>query len=366
MLNNKLVLLLIILMFSSQIRAEHFYDFYFHSIDTSNYPTVRVKGAVYIGDIELGFSQLYGVITENDIESIPFQIVKKNTEGNYIYFEIIYVSSIRYAENRFLTINYDYNGFHNNGGNTFLFKENSTISDFDYLYAKKDYIETYSEIIRLCKQHFQTYNAEQLITRNNIKHISLDEIRLMRNEIYARKGYTFKDQNLQEYFENKDWYHKSATNEKIKLNDIEQKNVVFLKKIEKELKLERVSLVEQLIELKKLVSSNNSKQLKNRFDVELDDDLKTTLSYIDLKDLNWHKNEGLYSITIDNGFVIKVIDIHIDLEEIVFSYNFMSHSKIIKNLDEFTSYRSEQEYAIWWRFKFINGELVFVSTDMAG
>lgn len=44
------------------------------------------------------------------------------------------------------------------------------------------------------------YNGEELGL------MSKDELRLARNEIYARHGYIFKDQELQKYFESKSWY----------------------------------------------------------------------------------------------------------------------------------------------------------------
>ncbi len=60
---------------------------------------------------------------------------------------------------------------------------------------------------------------------------SLEELKLIRNEIYARKGYVFKNQKLQDYFSAKEWY-KPNTNAKITLTEIEKKNVELIKNIE--------------------------------------------------------------------------------------------------------------------------------------
>ncbi len=161
MKNNKIFILLILLLFSAEMKAELFYDFYFHSIDTSNYPTVHVKGAVYIEgsgevselfEINLGFLVNNARIFEND-EIVSFKILKKESEGDYIFFEFSYRSDVGRVNDRYLTIKYDQDGFHNGEeGNTFLFKENSTLSDLDYFTAEEDYGH-YTEFRYLYEQH---------------------------------------------------------------------------------------------------------------------------------------------------------------------------------------------------------------------
>ena len=42
---------------------------------------------------------------------------------------------------------------------------------------------------------------------------SPSELRIIRNTIYAKKGYIFKDKNLGNYFKSKSWYHESIYNE---------------------------------------------------------------------------------------------------------------------------------------------------------
>ena len=376
MKNNKIFLLVLILFFSSQMRAEHFYRFYFHTIDTSNYPIIRVKGVVYLEDAarpdlsELSYMTEKSQIIENGMDKLftPFQVINQERKGNYIFFELFYVSAIRNTQNRYITIKYKQKGVQNSPkGETFLFKKNNTISDLDFVSTQEDY-KSYIEYRHLCEQYYHTLNyGTDILKQGNVKYLSIDKVRLIRNEIYAKKGYTFTDSTLQNYFENKDWYHRINNNEQIILNSIEQKNVAFLKQVEKRLKVKRLSLINQLKLLKQLVVTNSNKRLQTQFGFELDDDLKTTMSYIDLDDLNWHKNSGLYSITIDNGFVKKLIYLRIDLDEIVFSYNFMSNSDLIEDLDgDFTEYKSESEYSIWWNFKFKSGKIIFVDTDVAG
>lgn len=74
-----------------------------------------------------------------------------------------------------------------------------------------------------------------MITEEDINGLNNDELCLARNEIYARKGRKFKDDDIRQYFESKDWYNPTIeaddfTNDM--LSDIEKKNVEFIKSYE--------------------------------------------------------------------------------------------------------------------------------------
>lgn len=55
------------------------------------------------------------------------------------------------------------------------------------------------------------------------------ELRLMRNEIWARHGYRFSSPDLKEWFGNQPWYKPCNDNNAIKLNIVEQTNVQLIK-----------------------------------------------------------------------------------------------------------------------------------------
>jgi len=65
-----------------------------------------------------------------------------------------------------------------------------------------------------------------------VAEISYEEIRKLRNEIYARHGRRFKDPSLQEYFSSMSWYQPNPSFEESDLSDIEQKNAELLLKLE--------------------------------------------------------------------------------------------------------------------------------------
>jgi hypothetical protein len=64
-----------------------------------------------------------------------------------------------------------------------------------------------------------------LITEEMLHGLGLHELRLLRNEVYARRGRTFGSGWLQQYFDFQPWYEASQSKKEIVLSEIEKKNV---------------------------------------------------------------------------------------------------------------------------------------------
>ena len=76
-------------------------------------------------------------------------------------------------------------------------------------------------------------SASRYLTKADLEGLTKAELRLARNEIYARYGRKFKDEELQAYFDKQPWYYgfidpDSFTEEM--LTDLERENVDILKK----------------------------------------------------------------------------------------------------------------------------------------
>jgi membrane-associated protein TcaA len=69
------------------------------------------------------------------------------------------------------------------------------------------------------------------LTHADIAGFSKSELRLARNEIYARYGYIFKSQDLQNYFNSQDWYSPNPSYNG-ELSSLEKSNVDFIKSFE--------------------------------------------------------------------------------------------------------------------------------------
>ncbi len=213
----------------------------------------------------------------------------------------------------------------------------------------------------------------QLIKKEQVKDLNADNIRLLTNEIFARNGYMFENSRFQEYFENKAWYKSIGDNKKIVLNDTEKKNIAFLKEITKTLEDQKKELTSQLKNFKELVNQDKTNELKGAFNFgyeknnsEEKKSLKEVFSKINLDDINYYKNKGMFKTTEDNGFVQIEYMVYIENDEITISYNYMTHSKIIDNFDEYTDYHSENEFSYNWQFKFSKNKLNYIRLAVAG
>lgn len=73
------------------------------------------------------------------------------------------------------------------------------------------------------------------ISMQDISSLSPEELRIARNEIYARHGYIFESEDLQMYFSNKAWYYPDSFYDGT-LSEIEKYNVDLIKMREEQLK----------------------------------------------------------------------------------------------------------------------------------
>ncbi len=82
----------------------------------------------------------------------------------------------------------------------------------------------------LLEKEYILENSDQVIVSSlDLAVMTLDELRIARNEIYARHGLIFESSDLKEHFEGKDWYEPSVTDaDSIKLNYTEQVNVKLI------------------------------------------------------------------------------------------------------------------------------------------
>ena len=78
-----------------------------------------------------------------------------------------------------------------------------------------------------------TNTTEKRLSKSELINYSKSELRLIRNEIFARHGYIFKSKDLAEYFSKKTWYKPQFNNVMDKLSSIERNNIALIESIEK-------------------------------------------------------------------------------------------------------------------------------------
>lgn len=79
-------------------------------------------------------------------------------------------------------------------------------------------------------------SSTRYLSRSDFSHLSKDELRIARNEIYARHGRMFNDSFLQSYFNSQSWYRgtiaPSNFQDNYMLNEIEKYNTKLIKDYE--------------------------------------------------------------------------------------------------------------------------------------
>jgi len=76
-------------------------------------------------------------------------------------------------------------------------------------------------------------SSRQLLTRSAIQDLSRQELSLARNEIFARHGFPFRSQALQNYFAKKAYYTRNPNATDPPLNSIEKQNLWLIEKLER-------------------------------------------------------------------------------------------------------------------------------------
>jgi hypothetical protein len=97
------------------------------------------------------------------------------------------------------------------------FKANST-SAKKYSLKKTDYIFNPEAGV-------YPKTSTTLLTKTDVENMDGQDLRIMRNEIYARHGYSFKDKDLRAYFDQQDWYMPMAIDVRDELTETEAKNI---------------------------------------------------------------------------------------------------------------------------------------------
>ncbi|WP_026565094.1 YARHG domain-containing protein [Bacillus sp. UNC41MFS5] len=69
---------------------------------------------------------------------------------------------------------------------------------------------------------------QSVMSEGDVANLTKGQLRIARNEIYARHGYVFNSEDLQTYFSSKSWYHPDDAFDG-SLNEVEKENVNFIK-----------------------------------------------------------------------------------------------------------------------------------------
>lgn len=77
--------------------------------------------------------------------------------------------------------------------------------------------------------------SDRLLTSDDVSNLTGWELKIMRNEIFARHGYIFKKEEMRNYFMYEKWYVPRYENVDDMLSDVEKKNIELIKRYESRL-----------------------------------------------------------------------------------------------------------------------------------
>lgn len=235
--------------------------------------------------------------------------------------------------------------------------------------------QTKAQILKDCSSC-----STQIIKTEQIKDLSIDEIRYLTNDLFARKGYRFTNSNIDLYYSEKNWYKPIDDNNKIVYNDTEKKNIKQFQDKTAELNADREALIKELKNFKLSFLQADEKILKSKYGYDLGIDPKNTylndsgeehrkyfkevLNKLNIDDINWIKEIGFYKVTVDNLNSTIGYEVRIEHENIYFKYDFDTGSEEIKESLYPTEYFIEFTY--FWKFEWKNNKLKFIDLIVAG
>ncbi len=210
--------------------------------------------------------------------------------------------------------------------------------------------------------------AGQTIKSEQIKNLSIDELRFLTNDLFARKGYKFKNEEIDFYYSEKNWYKPVSDNSKIVYSETEKRNIKTFQDRTSELLKDREQLTQELKAFQTAFLQNSRQILKSRFSFDASDEngsyLSEVLRKVDIDELNWFKKQGHYQVVVDNleetvGYKLIISD-----SEITFIYDYDEGSEEVKEDLYHSPYY--QEFTHFWEFEWKNGRLKFIRLNTAG
>jgi len=97
-----------------------------------------------------------------------------------------------------------------------------------------EYEDYYDKEYFATTQKVYTLNAStQKLTKKDVENLTKADLFILRNAIYAKHGYSFKNRQLRAFFDNHDWYIPIHTDIKKDITPLEKENIQLLLKYEK-------------------------------------------------------------------------------------------------------------------------------------
>jgi hypothetical protein len=122
----------------------------------------------------------------------------------------------------------DWNKFANEKSSVEVYNEGTPDEEI-YEWIQREYASSTDKI-------YEINASTTLLTKDDVENLTSSDLLVIRNTIYARHGYSFKNRPLRVFFDSQDWYIPVHADIKQDFTEIELKNIQLLLKYEKNAK----------------------------------------------------------------------------------------------------------------------------------
>lgn len=211
----------------------------------------EIKGDSIIGhSITAGnISPFKGVIKDNEkyFSFIVDEVKRERTDGQFNVsidkkdsilkgnWTAFYPDSVKISS-RIFDLKKRFFKYDKNNKLSYYFYDTDKFREFEYLtdtingevevYSEQEYFATTEKVLKK--------NASvELLDKEFVSNLTKADIFILRNSIFARHGFAFRDKQLRMYFEEYDWYMPVFGDVKDDLTEIERQNIELLLRYEK-------------------------------------------------------------------------------------------------------------------------------------
>jgi len=112
---------------------------------------------------------------------------------------------------------------------------NKVLETKEEIEMEEDYFEEWitTEYATATALIYEVNASNTLLKKSEVENLKKGDLTIIRNTIYARHGYSFKNPTLRVFFDAQNWYIPVHTNIKEDFTDLEKKNIQLLLKYEK-------------------------------------------------------------------------------------------------------------------------------------
>jgi hypothetical protein len=162
-----------------------------------------------------------------------FSFVVKNDElfGTWEAYKDIEISQRKYKLDK-KTFSYD---------PTIMLEYNTVYVDWTKSVDKKEVFEADGEVEEWVSTQFATASeliyelnaSNELLDKTTVENLKRGDLTIIRNTIYARHGYSFKNRPLRLFFDKQPWYIPLHADIRADFTELEKQNIILLLKYEK-------------------------------------------------------------------------------------------------------------------------------------